>query len=57
MDYLAKIGLLAHCLIIPAVWGLLVEWIFHAVRVKRRRQNARPGNDARRPLSDWSGQQ
>lgn len=35
MDYLARIGLLAHCLLVPMAWGLLVEWVFHVIRTHR----------------------
>ena len=35
-SYLEKIGLLAHCLLVPVAWGLLVEWVFHVVRTRKR---------------------
>ena len=56
MVYLEKIGLLAHCLIIPAVWGLTVEWVFHYFRTRGKSGKAKP---AALPLAEplgWSCQ-
>ena len=35
LSYLERMGLLLHCLVIPAAWGLLVEWLFHVIRRRR----------------------
>ena len=35
MDHLTKTGYVLLCLLVPAAWGLLVEWVFHVTRTRR----------------------
>ena len=55
-SYLEKIGLLAHCLLVPVAWGLLVEWVFHVVRTRKRGRRGRPVHDLElEEPTGWSG--
>jgi len=46
MDHLTKTGYVLLCLLVPAGWGLFVEWLFH-VRRTRRSGPAAPQADQR----------
>ena len=52
MEHLAKIGYVLLCLLVPAAWGLLVEWVFHVVRTRRGSRNAVCNPPAPTPPSD-----
>ena len=55
-SYLEKIGLLAHCLLVPVAWGLLVEWVFHLLRARRHGGRSRPAPDPElEEPTGWSG--
>ncbi len=57
MEYLEKVGLLAHCVAFPVVWGLLTEWIFHVIRTRRRGRGAGLADDLALPEPmGWSCQ-
>ena len=44
-DYLTKMGFLMHCLLLPVIWGLTVEWLFHVVRTRGGGNDAGPAPD------------
>lgn len=48
MEYLTRIGYVVLCLLVPAAWGLFVEWLFH---VSRTRRGGRAGPDSPAPAT------
>jgi len=40
MEHIERIGYVLLCLLVPAAWGLLVEWVFHVARTRRDSRSA-----------------